>query len=104
MTEGPDQSQYIPRHYSRPWDALVSGVTPFDGEQVENLRRNEHALETEGSEFSHGPGIEPPFVTPRANREHRYATPGEGGAYHGKAPRLPSPIIACGRHRPNRPT
>lgn len=99
MTEEPNQSRFISRPYRGPWESLT-GVSPWSDEQIENLRHHEHELESKGSEFSYGRGTEPRWITARADREHRYATPAEGGAYHGKAPRLPEPIIGCGRHRP----
>jgi hypothetical protein len=102
MTEGPDQTFYLPRRPRYPWEALRTD-TPWSEEQIRNLYRNEGELETKGSELSHGRGIEPPFVTQRADQQRRYATPEEGGAYHGKSPRLQEAIIGCGRHRPNRP-
>jgi hypothetical protein len=64
MTEGPDQSQFIPRHDTRPWEVLgVDSLWPT--EQIQNLRQHEGELSSKGSELSHGPGIEPPWVTQR---------------------------------------
>jgi hypothetical protein len=88
----------VPRHYHRPWEAITEGNTVYPTEQVENLRRTESELEAHGSEFSHGVGSELPFITRQAALENRYATPGEGGRYHGRTPPV-NPCIRAGKHR-----
>jgi hypothetical protein len=72
MMESPDQSQFIPRHHQHPWEVLATD-SPWHADHIENLCHHENELRTKGSEFSHGRGIEPPWITQRANRQHRYA-------------------------------
>jgi hypothetical protein len=94
----PDETQFIPRHYHRPWEVITEGNTAYPTEQIENLRRTEIELTAHGSELSFGRGSEPPFVTRQAAQQQRYATPDEGGRYHGKTPPI-EPCIRAGRHR-----
>jgi hypothetical protein len=73
-------------------------------EAREDARRNAKRLESnEASEFSYGKGLVPPQVADFERRTvpRRYATPAEGGRYHGKTPPLRHPIIGSGRHRPH---
>jgi hypothetical protein len=94
----PDQSVFIPRVFYRPWGAVAAAPSPFDIDQVLNLQRREGELrQNDASEFSYGPLNEPPYVTQRANAQRRYATPAEGGAYHGRSP-IAMRHSGCGPH------
>jgi hypothetical protein len=88
------------RNLQRPWQASEADFPGLPRDQIEDLRVHENELiGNEASEFSIGKGMEPPWVTRNAARQGRYATPAEGGRYHGKAPSCgPTPTPIC----PNR--
>jgi hypothetical protein len=84
VTEPPSHGEL--KRAQRPWQA-TEGVCGLPADQIDDLRRHENELiRNEASEFSIGKGTEPPWVARQARREHRYATPEEGGRYHGKTP------------------
>jgi hypothetical protein len=76
---------------SRPWQLTEGELCGLPADQIEDLRRHENER-NDASEFSIGKGTEPPWVTRQAAQQGRYATPEEGGRYHGKTP-------ACGPPR-----
>jgi hypothetical protein len=75
----------------KPWRSLVAGIDNLPTETAEDIRRNEDELRRiDGSEFSFGKGLEPPWVTRLAAGQRRYSRPddrGNGGRYHGLTPR-----------------
>jgi hypothetical protein len=71
----------------QPPPTCLGALPGFINDAIEDVRRHQSELvRNEASEFSIGKGMEPPWVARQARREHRYATPDEGGRYHGLTP------------------
>jgi len=75
----------------KPWRSLVVGIDNLPTETAEDIRRNEgEFVRNDGSEFSFGKGLEPPWVKRLGAGQRRYSRPddrGNGGRYHGTTPR-----------------
>jgi hypothetical protein len=96
----PDQSQFTQRFYRHyPWESTLGNENPWPLDSIVNLRRSEAELRRYGSEFGIGrDATEPPFIARQANSFRRYATPDEGGRYHGTTPKAGKRLIGSGRH------